>query len=77
MSAEVQPLSRSQTARALRAFLYTSGMWGAWGQMVGIGTACFTGFALWLGATDAQIAYLVSVGFITSLFQVISPAVTA
>ncbi|MDA0746189.1 MAG: MFS transporter [bacterium] len=69
-----RPLSHSATARALRAFIYSSGMWGAWGQMVGVGTAAFTGFALWMGASETEIASLVSVSFLTSLAQIISPA---
>ncbi len=49
-------LSNRQTARALRAFIISSTFWGAWGRVVGIGVATFTGYALWLGATEAEIA---------------------
>jgi MFS family permease len=76
MADRPQGLSRQKTASALRAFIYTGGMWGAWGQMVGIGTAAFTGFALWMGATDAQIAYFVSIAFLTGLIQMVAPYVT-
>ncbi|MDA0710283.1 MAG: MFS transporter [bacterium] len=65
-------LSHSETARALRAFIYSSGMWGSWGQVIGIGTAVFTGYVLSLGATDAQVAYLVSITSLASIGQVIS-----
>ena len=75
MTGRSHGLSRRKTAHALRAFTTTSGMWGAWGQMVGIGTAAFTGFALWLGATETEIAYLVSISFITGLAQVVSPII--
>lgn len=65
-------LSHSETARALRAFIFSSGMWGAWGQVIGIGTAVFTGYVLFLGATDAQVAYFVSIASFASIGQVIS-----
>ena len=65
-------LSHSETARALRAFIFCSGMWGAWGQIIGIGTAVFTGYVLYLGATDAQVAYFVSIASFASIGQVIS-----
>jgi len=70
-----RPLSHRETGRALRAFIYTGGMWGAWGQMVGVGTSVLTGYALWLGATEAEIAFFVSVVFLTSLAQIVSPVV--
>ena len=47
---EQNTLSRGQTNRAMRSFIAASGLWGAWGQALGIGTAAFTGFALHLGA---------------------------
>ncbi|MFT5367306.1 MAG: MFS family permease [Candidatus Latescibacterota bacterium] len=68
-------LSHSETARALRAFIFSSGMWGSWGQVVGIGTAVFTGYVLYLGATDAQVAYFVSIASLASIGQVISSVI--
>lgn len=65
-------LSHSETARALRAFIFSSGMWGAWGQIIGIGTAVFTGYVLYLGASDVQVAYFVSIASFASIGQVIS-----
>ena len=47
-------------------------MWGAWGQMVGIGTAVFTGYAIWLGATDSEIAYFVSIASFACFGQILS-----
>ena len=64
-------LSNRQTARALRAFIISGTFWGAWGRVVGIGVATFTGYALWLGATEAEIAYFVSIASFTSLAQVL------
>jgi len=66
-------LSRRETGRALRVFIFTSGIWGAWGQMVGVGTPVITGYALWLGATEAEIAYFISIVFFTSLAQLVPP----
>jgi MFS family permease len=40
--------------------------------MVGIGTAVFTGYALWLGATESEVAYFVSIAYFTSLAQIVS-----
>ena len=40
--------------------------------MVSIGVATFTGYALWLGATESEIAYFVSIASFTSLAQVLS-----
>lgn len=71
------PLSNRQTARALRAFIISSTFWGAWGRIVGIGTAVFTGYALWLGATESHIAYFVSIASFASLGQVLSASIGA
>ena len=65
-------LSNRQTARALRAFIVSGTFWGAWGRVVGIGVATFTGYALWLGATESEIAYFVSIASFTSLAQILS-----
>ncbi|MBT6148028.1 MAG: MFS transporter [Gemmatimonadetes bacterium] len=70
---QAKSLSPVETGRALRAFIQTSGIWGAWVQIVGIGTPVLTGYALWLGATEVEIAYFISVVFFTSLAQVASP----
>lgn len=40
--------------------------------MVGLGVATFTGCALWLGATESEIAYFVSIASFTSLAQILS-----
>ena len=48
-------LSRGQVHRALNSFVATSGLWGAWGQTCGLGTAAFTGFALHLGTDGSFI----------------------
>jgi len=40
--------------------------------VVSIGVATFTGYALWLGATESEIAYFVSIASFTSLAQVLS-----
>ena len=67
-----ETLSHNATARALRTFILSGGFWGAWGKVFGIGTAVFTGYVIWLGATDAQVAYFVSIASFASLGQVIS-----
>lgn len=67
-----QPLSFSATARGLRALIYTHGAWGAWAQMVSLQTAIFTGFVLWMGASESSIAHFISIGSFSSLAQIIS-----
>ncbi len=65
-------LSNRQTVRALRDFIISGTFWGAWIRVVGIGVSTFTGYALWLGATEPEIAYFVSIASFTSLAQVLS-----
>ena len=65
-------LSHTETSRTLRAFIISSALWGAWARMAGIGTAVFTGYALWLGATESEVAYFVSIAYFTSLAQIAS-----
>jgi len=65
-------LSARLTGRALHAFVISGTFWGAWSRVVGIGSAVFTGYALWLGATEAEIAYFVSIASVTSLAQIVS-----
>ncbi len=69
-------LTRGQTSRALRAFIWASAIWGAWGQAVGIGTAVFTGFALQLGADGSFIALFTSIAYFAALFQLFSPLIS-
>ena len=66
-------LGRGDTSRALSSFIAASGLWGAWGQCVGIGTAVFTGFALHLGADESYIALFTSVAYLLAVAQLISP----
>ena len=70
-------LTRGQVTRTLRAFITASGIWGIWGQSVGIGTAVFTGFALQLGADDSFIALFTSIAYFLALAQLISPLLSA
>ena len=57
----------------MRAFVTASGIWGVWGQCVGVGTAVFTGYALMLGADDSFIALLSSCALLLGTVQLISP----
>ena len=63
MSAEDEDgpsLTRGEVNRAMRGFITASGLWGIWGQTIGIGTAVFTGYLLHLGADESYIALLTS-----------------
>ena len=70
-------LSRGQVHRALRSFVVASGLWGAWGQACGLGTAAFTGFALYLGADGAFIALFTSAAYFLALTQLLAPLLSA
>jgi hypothetical protein len=68
-------LTRVEVTRGLHSFTVASGLWGVWGQSVGIGTAVFTGFALSLGADAAYIALLTSVAYALATIQFVSPLI--
>ncbi len=70
-------LSRGQVHRALRSFVVSGGLWGAWGQAIGLGTAAFTGFALYLGADGAFIALFTSAAYFIALTQLLAPLLSA
>ena len=70
-------LSPSQTVRGLRTFLFTGIFWGAWARASGLGTAIFTGYVLWLGGTATDIAFLTSLAYLTSLWQVFALRLTS
>jgi len=57
----------------MRAFVTANGIWGVWGQCVGVGTAVFTGYALMLGADDSFIALLTSCVLLLGTVQILSP----
>lgn len=74
MSAEDEEprLNRGEVNRAMRGFITASGLWGVWGQTVGIGTAVFTGYLLHLGADESYIALLTSMAYLLGVVQVLS-----
>ncbi|MBT5875256.1 MAG: hypothetical protein HOH43_17685, partial [Candidatus Latescibacteria bacterium] len=65
-------LSRGEVNRALRAFTVAGGLWGAWGQMLGIGTVVFTGFVLSIGGEASDIAFFTSIAYIVAPIQLIA-----
>jgi len=66
-------LPRGQVHHALKSFVTASGLWGAWGQACGLGTAAFTGFALHLGADESFIALFTSAAYFLALTQLLAP----
>lgn len=66
-------LTRGEVNLTLRAFITASGLWGVWGQTVGIGTAVFTGYALYLGADASYIALFTSVAYLLAAAQLVVP----
>ena len=77
MTEDPTSLSRGQTNRAMRSFIAASGLWGVWGQAVGIGTAAFTGFALHIGADESFIALFTSLAYVLALTQILAPFLNA
>ena len=71
-SPSISGLSRLEMNRGMRAFLTFGVMGAAWGQIVSINTAIFTGFALWLGVSDVTIGLLASFATGASLVQLFS-----
>lgn len=66
------PLSRRESNKTLRSFIVASGLWGAWGNTVGMGTAVFTGYALSIGADAADIAFFNAVAYLAAPTQYIA-----
>ena len=64
--------SRGEVNRSLRSFIAVSGLWGAWGQMLGLNTAVFAGFVLSLGADASDIAFFSAIAAILAPVQIIS-----
>ncbi|MBT6147738.1 MAG: MFS transporter, partial [Gemmatimonadetes bacterium] len=65
-------LTRGEVNRAMRGFITASGLWGVWGQTIGIGTAVFTGYLLHLGADESYIALLTSIAYLLGVVQILS-----
>jgi len=69
-------LSRMDTIRALRLFLYNGIFWAAYGQVAGVMTPVFTGFALFLGLKESDIGTIASFSALAGLAQLFSPSLT-
>jgi len=65
-------LSKAKTVDTLRIFLYTGFFWAIYGQIAGIITPVFTGFALFLGAKESQIGIIASFVALAGLAQLFS-----
>ncbi len=69
-------LSRMDTVRALRLFLYNGIFWAAYGQVAGVMTPVFTGFALFLGVKESDIGTIASFAALAGLAQLFSLSLT-
>lgn len=65
----LKPLTRAQTHRGLRWMLMTAALWGAYTPIAQVTGAIFTGFALWLGATESKIAVLSAMFYLAGIVQ--------
>ncbi len=61
--------SKRQTIKCLRRFLYVGGFLGAYSQIAMVMGPIFTGYALWLGLTEAHIAIVASFAALAGLVQ--------
>ena len=67
-----RPFSRKQTVSGLRWMLGTAGCWGAYLPIVQITGPIFTGYALWLGASESRIALLSAFVYLAGMAQLFS-----
>ncbi len=65
----MKELSRLAVARSLRRFLYNGALWGAYSQLVTVAGPIFTGYALWMGLRESDIAAIASVVALGGLVQ--------
>ena len=65
----LSPLTRG---RALRRLLFNGGFWGAYGQIIVVTGPIFTGFALWMGLDESDIALTASIVALAGLLQPVS-----
>lgn len=69
-------LSRQRTAHALRHFNICGSLWAIYGPNATAAGAIFSGLALHMGLTEAQIAFLVSLSSLAGAWQLFSFYVT-
>jgi len=62
-------LSQLAVARSLKRFLYNGALWGAYSQLVAVTGPIFTGYALWMGLKESDIAAVASVVALGGLIQ--------
>ena len=65
-------LSNLAKARALRRLFYNGGFWGAYGQIIVVTGPVFTGFALWMGLNESDIALIASIVALAGVLQPLS-----
>lgn len=69
MYAHMTTLSTQKTAHALRHFTIGGVMWAIYGPNATVAGAIFSGFALSIGITEAQIAFLVGLAGLVGLWE--------
>jgi MFS family permease len=69
-------LSKRETIKGLRRFMYTGASWGGYSQIAVVTGPIFTGYALWLGLDKASIAILASVSALAGMIQPFSLLLT-
>ena len=65
-------LSRQRTAHALRHFVFCGSLWAVYGPNATAAGAIFSGFALFIGLSEAQIAFLVSLSALAGVSQLVT-----
>lgn len=70
--AEQTSLPQQATAHALRRFIVTPALWTLYNPVALPASAIFTGYALMVGVTEAQIAYIISIAGFVGLWQMVA-----
>ncbi len=71
-----EKLSQPRIARALRHFTLQGALWSVYGPNATVAGAIFSGYALHIGLSEAQIAFLVSLASLSGASQLVSFYVT-
>ena len=69
-------LSRQKTAHALRHFIICGALWAIYGPNSVAAGAIFSGFALSIGISESQIAFLVAISSLAGAWQLVSFYIT-